>query len=106
MKRKLSEFIETNEQLYTFVKKIYNYHYAINSKELRYLFMVSLISSDNLIDVESCKANIADMSFIKDNIDLITTDDEIKKETLKYINDGLKIAKRDLKCFEKSKNSK
>lgn len=100
MKRNLSKFIEGNEQLYTYVKRLYNYSFAVNSEQWRYLFLVTLVSSDTLINVESCKKSIESMTFVKDNIDLITTDDKIKKEVLKHIKDGLKIANRDLKYFE------
>ena len=106
MKRKLSKFIESNEQLYTYIKRVYNYSFAVNSEQWRYFFLVSLISSDSLIDAESCKKAIEDMTFVKDNIDLITTDEKIKKEVLKYVKDGLKIANRDLKYYENLDNSK
>ena len=106
MKRNLSKFIEGNEQLYTYVKRLYNYSFAVNSEQWRYLFLVTLVSSDTLIDAESCKKSIESMTFVKNNIDLITTDEKIKKEVLKYVKDGLKIANRDLKCYENLENSK
>lgn len=106
MKRNLSKFIEENEQLYTYVKRIYNYSFAINSEQWRYLFLVTLVSSDTLINAESCKKSIENMTFVKNNIDLITTDEKIKKEVLKYVKDGLKIANRDLKYYENLENSK
>ena len=106
MKRKLSKFIEENERLYTYIKRLYNYSFAVNSENWRYLFLVSLVSSDNLTDADSCKESIESMNFVKNNIDLITTNDKIKKEVLKYIKDGLKIANRDLKYYENLENSK
>lgn len=106
MKRNLSKFIEGNEQLYTYVKKLYNYSFAVNSEQWRYLFLVTLVSSDTLINAESCKKSIESMTFVKNNIDLITTDEKIKKEVLKYVKGGLKIANRDLKYYENLENSK
>lgn len=106
MKRNLSKFIEENEQLYTYVKRIYNYSFAVNSEQWRYLFLVTLVSSDTLINAESCKKSIESMTFVRNNIDLITTDEKIKKEVLKYVKDGLKIANRDLKYYENLENSK
>ena len=106
MKRNLSKFIEENEQLYTYVKRIYNYSFPVNSEQWRYLFLVTLVSSDTLINAESCKKSIESMTFVKNNIDLITTDEKIKKEVLKYVKDGLKIANRDLKYYENLENSK
>ena len=106
MKRNLSKFIEGNEQLYTYVKRLYNYSFAVNSEQWRYLFLVTLVSSDTLINAESCKKSIESMTFVKNNIDLITTDEKIKKEVLKYVKDGLKIANRDLKYYENLENSK
>lgn len=106
MKRNLSKFIEENEQLYTYVKRLYNYSFAVNSEQWRYLFLVTLVSSDTLINAESCKKSIESMTFVKNNIDLITTDEKIKKEVLKYVKDGLKIANRDLKYYENLENSK
>ena len=106
MKRNLSKFIEENERLYTYIKRIYNYSFAVNSEQWRYLFLVTLVSSDTLINAESCKKSIESMTFVKNNIDLITTDEKIKKEVLKYVKDGLKIANRDLKYYENLENSK
>lgn len=106
MKRNLSKFIEENEQLYTYVKRLYNYSFAVNSEQWRYLFLITLVSSDTLINAESCKKSIESMTFVKNNIDLITTDEKIKKEVLKYVKDGLKIANHDLKYYENLENSK
>jgi hypothetical protein len=41
------------------------------------------------------------MSFVKNNIKLMDLDEKTEKEVLKYMNKGLKIAKRDLKEYTK-----
>lgn len=86
--------------LFEFCKKIWGYKLALES-DMRYLFLVSLISSDNLTDEQKCIDSIERINFILNNIELFDLKDNLKKETIKFLKDGLKIAKRDLKEFKK-----
>ena len=78
----------------------------LNDEKIRYFYLVSLISSDNLVDAESCEIRIERQEFIVNNIDLMDLDDKLKKEVLKYVKKGLRIAKRDLKLFKNQNKQK
>jgi hypothetical protein len=71
----------------------------LNNDAARYFYLVSLISSDSLVDVESCDLSIEHQKFLIDNINLFDIDDKIRKEVMKYAKKGLLIAKRDRKMF-------
>jgi hypothetical protein len=104
-KRKLKiKDIEQNQKLLEFCTKVINISTMLNNDEIRYLYLVSLISSDNLVDVESCDNSIEHQKFLIDNIDLFNIDDKIRKEVLKYAKKGLLIAKRDRKMFLNNKS--
>jgi len=105
MKKKVAQFIDTNEHLNKFITRIYNYSMSFKNDACRYLILVSLISSDNLVDKKSCEESIECMTFIQNNIDFITTDIKIREEVLKYMKEGIRIAKRDLKRFEKQQST-
>lgn len=73
----------------------------IFNSELRYFYLGSLISSDNLVDVESCEKAIEKTSFIIEHIDEFVLDEpEDKKQILGYAQNGLDIAKQDLDYFK------
>lgn len=78
----------------------------LNDEKIRYFYLVSLISSDNLVDAESFESSIESQEFIVNNIDLMDLDDKLKKEVLKYVKKGLRIAKRDLKLFKNQNKQK
>lgn len=92
--------LKKNKPLYDFCARVLNYKSGFES-ELRYLILASFISSDSLIDAQSCEDSIEMMSFVKNNIKLMDLDEKTEKEVLKYMNKGLKIAKRDLKEYTK-----
>lgn len=78
----------------------------LKDEKIRYFYLVALIRSDNLVDIESCEDSIESQEFIINNIDLMDLDDKLKKEVLKYIKKGLRIAKRDLKLFKNQNTQK
>ena len=103
----LAKKIKENEKLLEFNRKILNINVILNNDNLRYLYMVSLISSDNIIDIASCDKSLESINFILNNIDLFDIDEKIRKEVVKYLKKGLRIIKRDRKTFiESLKNEK
>lgn len=94
--------IKENEKLLEFNRKILNINVILNNDNLRYLYMVSLISSDNIIDIASCDKSLESINFILNNIDLFDIDDKVRKEVVKYLKKGLRIIKRDRKTFIES----
>lgn len=98
----LAKKIKENEKLLEFNRKILNINVILNNDNLRYLYMVSLISSDNIIDIASCDKSLESINFILNNIDLFDIDDKVRKEVVKYLKKGLRIIKRDRKTFIES----
>lgn len=94
--------IKENEKLLEFNRKILNINVILNNDNLRYLYMVSLISSDNIIDIASCDKSLESINFMLNNIDLFDIDDKVRKEVVKYLKKGLRIIKRDRKTFIES----
>ena len=94
--------IKENEKLLEFNRKILNINVILNNDNLRYLYMVSLISSDNIIDIVSCDKSLESINFILNNIDLFDIDDKVRKEVVKYLKKGLRIIKKDRKTFIES----
>lgn len=98
----LAKKIKENEKLLEFNRKILNINVILNNDNLRYLYMVSLISSDNIIDIASCDKSLESINFMLNNIDLFDIDDKVRKEVVKYLKKGLRIIKRDRKTFIES----
>lgn len=99
-KMDLGLYINDNEKLWNFCWKCYKIEQLLNNDELRNLYLVTLISSDTIVDIESAKISIEKLNEIKLVLPYLNITDKIRKDTLKFINKGLKIAKRDLKKFE------
>lgn len=88
--------IKNNKPLFEFCEKIWAYKKALEC-DARYLFLVSLISSDRLLSEGDCVRSLNIINFILDNIDLFDFNEVLKEEVTKFLKDGLKIVKRDLK---------
>lgn len=72
---------------------------VLNS-ENRYFFLVSLISSDNILNKEDAIESLQIVNYINDNIDNFDLSDEIKSEVIKYMNKSKKILDEDIKRFD------
>lgn len=102
--QKIIKQIKNNERLLSFCEQVITFRNILES-DVRYLYLVSLVSADTLLTIEDCEKSLEKLNFLKTNIDLIETDDYAKKETIKYVNKALKIVKRDLKEFNKNNNN-
>ena len=91
--------ISCNPNLISFCNKILSYNAIFENETTRNMFLVSLISSDTLIDEHACDETIEFCNFILSHIDLMILEDDIKKKIIKYLKKGIKIAKRDKKQF-------
>lgn len=101
----LGKFITDHQELYDHITQIFYTETLLEKDDLRYMFLASLISSDNIVDVESAETSLKHIKFIKDNLQYMHLSDEIKKETLKYVNKGIRIINKDLKEFKKNENN-
>lgn len=68
----------------------------LNEDLLRYIFLVSLISSDTNITKEDCKENLEILNYINDNINSFNLNESTLKEVKKYVKKGIKILNNDL----------
>lgn len=64
--------------------------------QLRYSFLVELISSDVLINVDECNKSREMLDFIHDNISSITDDQNIRNETIKFVISGYDIIHKEI----------
>jgi hypothetical protein len=69
----------------------------LQNEQFRYLYLVGLISSDTNITVDECNENLNNLNYIKDNIDSLNLNNEVKNEVVKFVNDGIEILNNDLK---------
>ena len=101
MQNKTWKRIESNPNLVAFCNRILNYNSIFEHEMTRSMFLVSLISSDSLIDIHACDDTIEISNFILNHINLMILEEDIKNEVIKYLNDAIKIAERDKKIFLK-----
>lgn len=73
----------------------------LTNDSIRYLYLVSLISSDNIVDVESAEKALENINFLLDNIDDFKVSDEIRAEIREYAVKGLDIVTSDIEEFKK-----
>ena len=93
------EKISDNNNLSSAICKILTYSEIIKSDN-KYLFLASLISSDNIIDKESVNYSLSILNFIKTYINLFGLSEKDNEEVLKYVNEGIQICKEELKIFK------
>lgn len=96
---------EINEELFSFLKKIQSLEQILKNDELRYLFLVSLISSDNSVDEKSARNLLDKIDFIEKNLKYLNLSDKIKNEIKEHIIKGKGILQNDIKDFKKENKS-
>lgn len=69
---------------------------VLNS-ENRHFFLVSLISSDNILNKEDAIESLEIVNYINDNIDNFNLTSEIKSEVIEYINKAKDILENECK---------
>ena len=97
----LYPFLEKHPNIVEWCLRLDKMETLLNNDSMRYLFLVSMISSDTIIDEERANKSLETLTFINDNLKWMKLDEKILRETKKYVNKGLKIVKRDLKDFKK-----
>ena len=105
MQNKTWKRIESNPNLVAFCNRILNYNSILEYEMTRNMFFVSLISSDCLIDINSCDETIEISNFILNHLDLLILEENVKNDVIKYLNDAIKIAERDKKILLKKHES-
>ena len=94
-------FGETKHQkLRDDIVNLWNIEKMLTNVELRYLYLVSLISSDNIYDCETAHKAMEELTFLKQNLHYLNLDDDVLKEVKRYINKGIRIIKNDIKNYQ------
>ena len=99
MSEQIIKKIKQNQNLIKFCNRILNYNAIFENETTRYMFLVSLISADNLTDEQACDETIEVANFILNHINLFILEDNIKKDIISKMKSAIKIAKRDKKEF-------
>ena len=73
---------------------------VLSNDAIRYLYLVSLISADTLVNKEACEGSLNVFNLIKDNLHIMNLTDEVKNELIEYIEKGIVIVNSELKRFE------
>lgn len=99
MSEQVIKKIKQNPNLVEFCNRILNYNTIFENEITRCMFLVSLISADNLTDEHSCDETIEVANFILNHMDLFILEDNIKNDIISKMKSAIKIAKRDKKKF-------
>jgi len=98
-KKNLIKYVDSNRKVYEFLKKLIAIDLMLKS-DFKYMYLVSMISSDNSYDLESANKCLEELKFLRNNIDLLNIDEDTYKEVKKYLKKGFKIINRDLKEYK------
>lgn len=101
----LQPFLQSQPDLFHMVKHLYVLYNILVNNDIRYYYLVSLISSDEVYDVKTGKRAMDELLFIKDNLKYLVLEENIKEEVMKYVRKGIRIVKRDIKDFEIRENN-
>lgn len=96
----ISSFLDNHQKLREDIVNLWNIEKMLTNVELRYLYLVSLISSDNIYDFETAHKAMEELTFLKQNLHYLNLDDDVLKEVKRYINKGIKIIKNDIKNYQ------
>ena len=70
-----------------------------------YLFLVSLISSDTLVDIESCEQSLFTINSTLTALPEANIPEEEKTKAVEMLQKGIKIVERDMKMFQQNKKN-
>ena len=96
----ISSFLDKHQKLRDDIVNLWNIEIMLTNVELRYLYLVSLISSDNIYDFETAHKAMKELTFLKQNLHYLNLDDDVLKEVKRYINKGIRIIKNDIKNYQ------
>ena len=69
---------------------------------LEYLFLVSLVSSDNNMTIDECKQNLENYDALEAAVKEANIPEEKKEEFNKYITKGRNILNQDIERFKEN----
>ena len=72
----------------------------LTNEQMRYVYLVTLISSDTVFDTESASKSLEKLLFIKENIKYMNLSEELFNEVNEFVGKGIEIIKNDLNNFK------
>lgn len=72
------------------------------NKEIKYMLLVSLISSDNILTIEDAEKSLSFISQIEKALDTASISDAEKDEIKKYLEKGKSILSADIERFKEN----
>ena len=92
--------VKENDKLLAFCDRIIKYNAVFNSLDSKYMFLVSLVNANVLLDKEDCEKSKEVNNFIKQNVDLFDVDEKTKEEIIRYVDSALEMINKELLNYE------
>ena len=96
----VSSFLDKHQKLRSDIVYLWHIEKILTNVQLRYLYLASLISSDNIYDFETAEKAMEKITFLKRNLHYLNLDDDVLKEVKRYINKGIRIIKNEIKDYQ------
>ena len=99
----VSSFLDKHQELRDDIVSLCHIEKILTNVQLRYLYLVSLIRTDNIYDFETAEKAKEKITFLKRNLHYLNLDDDVLKEVKRYINKGIKKNKKKKKKYKEEK---
>ena len=96
----VSSFLDKHQKLRDDIVYLWHIEKILTNVQLRYLYLASLISSDNIYDFETAEKAMEKITFLKRNLHYLNLDDDVLKEVKRYINKGIRIIKNEINEYQ------
>ena len=96
----VSSFLDKHQELRDDIVSLWHIEKILTNVQLRYLYLASLISSDNIYDFETAEKAMEKITFLKRNLHYLNLDDDVLKEVKRYINKGIRIINKEIKDYQ------
>ena len=96
----ISSFLESHQKLRDEIVGLQRIEEILTNGQLRYLYLVSLFSSDNVYDTQTAVDSMKKLHRLKNSIDYLNLEEGIRNEVKKYVDEGIDIVNNDLKNFK------
>ena len=96
----VSSFLDKHQKLRDDMVNLWHIEKILTNVQLRYLYLASLISSDNIYDFETAEKAMEKITLLKRNLHYPNLDDDVLKEVKRYINKGIRIIKNEINEYQ------
>lgn len=96
----VSSFLDKHQELRDDIVSLWHIEKILTNVQLRYLYLVSLIRTDNIYDFETAEKAKEKITFLKRNLHYLNLDDDVLKEVKRYINKGIRNINMEIKEYQ------